>query len=162
MIEQERPVTYMKVDSVYDWIKKEYDIAVFFLDDQFRSSRSGLPIGSRSSSFSSLHSTYPRPISTHQALQCHMPTKLGCGTNVQRLETTLAFIPEVQDYKVNSSTTTNTERRIDTCAKQRRMVLCKRVLLFQGVKIWISHLFLNYVVGGMSPRFLPCKPYSDY
>ncbi|KAG1744608.1 acyl-CoA dehydrogenase/oxidase C-terminal [Suillus paluster] len=72
---------------------------------------------------------------------CYLQTELGHGTNVARLETTSTYIPETQEFEINSPSLTSTKWWIGAVGKSATHGVVQAKLILPGGKDMGPHLF---------------------
>lgn len=72
---------------------------------------------------------------------CYMQTELGHGTNVARLETTSTYIPETQEFELNSPSLTSTKWWIGALGKSATHGAVQAKLILPDGKDMGPHLF---------------------
>lgn len=73
---------------------------------------------------------------------CYLQTELGHGTNVARLETTSTYIPETQEFEINSPSLTSTKWWIGALGKTATHGIVQAKLIMPDGKDMGPHLFL--------------------
>jgi acyl-CoA oxidase len=73
---------------------------------------------------------------------CYLQTELGHGTNVSRLETTSTYIPETQEFEINSPSLTSTKWWIGALGKSATHGAVQAKLILPNGKDMGPHLFL--------------------
>lgn len=84
---------------------------------------------------------YGELIATRGILGCYMQTELGHGTNVARLETTATFVPETQEFEINSPTLTSSKWWVGALAKTSTHGVVQAKLILPGGRDVGPHLF---------------------
>ncbi|MFV0633665.1 acyl-CoA dehydrogenase [Demequina sp.] len=79
------------------------------------------------------HETYLPDITSLKLLGCFAMTELGHGSDVQSLETTITYIPETDEYEVDSPTAAATKAYIGNAAKDGTMAAVFGQLIVDGV-----------------------------
>ncbi|KAG2119395.1 acyl-CoA dehydrogenase/oxidase C-terminal [Suillus clintonianus] len=72
---------------------------------------------------------------------CYLQTELGHGTNVARLETTSTYIPETQEFEINSPSLTSTKWWIGALGKSATHGAVQAKLILPDGKDMGPHLF---------------------
>ncbi|KAG1777940.1 peroxisomal oxidase [Suillus placidus] len=72
---------------------------------------------------------------------CYLQTELGHGTNVARLETTSTYIPETQEFEINSPSLTSTKWWIGALGKSATHGIVQAKLILPNGKDMGPHLF---------------------
>lgn len=72
---------------------------------------------------------------------CYLQTELGHGTNVARLETTSTYIPETQEFEINSPSLTSTKWWIGALGKSATHGVVQAKLILPDGKDMGPHLF---------------------
>ncbi|OJA14153.1 hypothetical protein AZE42_09596 [Rhizopogon vesiculosus] len=72
---------------------------------------------------------------------CYLQTELGHGTNVARLETTSTYIPETQEFEINSPSLTSTKWWIGALGKSATHGAVQAKLILPNGKDTGPHLF---------------------
>ncbi|KAG2344190.1 peroxisomal oxidase [Suillus weaverae] len=72
---------------------------------------------------------------------CYLQTELGHGTNVARLETTSTYIPETQEFEINSPSLTSTKWWIGALGKSATHGIVQAKLILPDGKDMGPHLF---------------------
>ncbi|KAG2105463.1 peroxisomal oxidase [Suillus discolor] len=72
---------------------------------------------------------------------CYLQTELGHGTNVARLETTSTYIPETQEFELNSPSLTSTKWWIGALGKSATHGIVQAKLILPDGKDMGPHLF---------------------
>ncbi|KAG1859510.1 peroxisomal oxidase [Suillus tomentosus] len=89
---------------------------------------------------------------------CYLQTELGHGTNVARLETTSTYIPETQEFKLNSPSLTSTKWWIGALGKSATHGAVQAKLILPDGRDMGPHLFfmqlrsLGITVGDIGPK----------
>ncbi|KAF8056038.1 peroxisomal oxidase [Lyophyllum atratum] len=151
------------------WSNEDTSLAIASLDE-------GLPNGLHNVAFQpvffsqgspSLVAKYGPLIATRGILGCYLQTELGHGTNVGKLETTATFIPETQEFEINSPTLTSSKWWIGALGKtSTHGVVQAKLILPDGNDVG-PHLFLvqlrsmddhkvlpGLVIGDIGPKAL--------
>jgi acyl-CoA oxidase len=83
---------------------------------------------------------------------CYLQTELGHGTNVSGLETTATYIPESQEFEINSPTLTSSKWWIGALGKTATHGVVQAKLILGG-KDYGPHLFFMQLrsMGMLSP-----------
>jgi hypothetical protein len=76
------------------------------------------------------------------SFRCYLQTELGHGTNVSRLETTSTYIPETQEFEINSPSLTSTKWWIGALGKSATHGAVQAKLILPNGKDMGPHLFL--------------------
>lgn len=84
---------------------------------------------------------YGQLIKTRGILGCYLQTELGHGTNVSQLETTATYIPETQEFEINSPTLTSSKWWIGALGKTSTHGVVQARLILLGGKDTGPHLF---------------------
>ncbi|KIM82062.1 hypothetical protein PILCRDRAFT_820972 [Piloderma croceum F 1598] len=84
---------------------------------------------------------YGKLIANRGILGCYLQTELGHGTNVSQLETTATYIPETQEFVINSPTLTSRKWWIGALAKTATHGVVQAKLILPGNKDLGPHLF---------------------
>ncbi|KAJ8582444.1 acyl-CoA dehydrogenase NM domain-like protein, partial [Rhizopogon salebrosus TDB-379] len=72
---------------------------------------------------------------------CYMQTELGHGTNLARLETTSTYIPETQEFEINSPSLTSTKWWVGGLGKSATHGVVQAKLILPNGKDMGPHLF---------------------
>lgn len=78
------------------------------------------------------HDTYLGDITSMKLLGCYAMTELGHGSDVANLETTITYIPETDEFEVNSETPSATKAYIGNAARDGTMAVVFGQLLVRG------------------------------
>ena len=73
---------------------------------------------------------------------CYLQTELGHGTNVAQLETTAVYLPDTEEFEINSPTLTSTKWWIGALGKTATHGVVQARLILPGNKDMGPHLFL--------------------
>ncbi|KAF8064384.1 peroxisomal oxidase [Lyophyllum atratum] len=158
-----------ELQETHRWSNEDTSLAIASLDE-------GLPIGLHNVAFQpvffsqgspSLVAKYGPLIATRGILGCYLQTELGHGTNVGRLETTATFIPETQEFEINSPTLTSSKWWIGALGKTSTHGVVQAKLILPGGNDVGPHLFLvqlrsmddhkvlpGLVIGDIGPKAL--------
>ncbi|KAH7913617.1 acyl-CoA dehydrogenase/oxidase C-terminal [Hygrophoropsis aurantiaca] len=88
-----------------------------------------------------LLSMYKHLANTKGIQGCYLQTELGHGTNVSRLETTAAYIPDTQEFEIHSPTLTSSKWWIGSLGKTATHGVVQAKLILSGGKDFGPHLF---------------------
>ena len=72
---------------------------------------------------------------------CYLQTELGHGSNVAALETTATYIPETQEFEINSPTLTSRKWWIGALGRTATHGVVQAQLILPGVGLVGPHLF---------------------
>jgi acyl-CoA oxidase len=87
-------------------------------------------------------------------LRCYLQTELGHGTNVARLETTSTYIPETQEFEINSPSLTSTKWWVGGLGKSATHGVVQAKLILPNGKDMGPHLFFVQLRSlGLSARY---------
>ncbi|KAK0200677.1 peroxisomal oxidase [Desarmillaria ectypa] len=135
------------------WTKDDTAVAFSIIDDR-------LPSDLHSDAFEPVISgqgspvlleKYAKLVATRGILGCYLQTELGHGSNVAQLETTATFIPETQEFEINSPTLTSTKWWVGALGKTATHgVLQAKLILPEGKDVG-PHLF-----------FVPLRSLEDH
>lgn len=78
------------------------------------------------------HDTFLPDITAMKLLGCYAMTELGHGSDVSGLETTIAYVPETDEYEVHSETPEATKAYIGNAARDGAMAVVFGQLLVRG------------------------------
>jgi acyl-CoA oxidase len=93
------------------------------------------------------------------SFRCYLQTELGHGTNVARLETTSTYIPETQEFEINSPSLTSTKWWIGALGKSATHGVVQAKLILPNGKDMGPHLFFVQLRSLGLPMCYPV--YSD-
>jgi len=86
---------------------------------------------------------------------CYLQTELGHGTNVARLETTSTYIPETQEFEINSPSLTSTKWWVGALGKSATHGIVQAKLILPNGKDMGPHLFFVQLRSLGSRDFFP-------
>lgn len=81
-------------------------------------------------------------IENRAILGCYLQTELGHGSNVAQLETTATYIPERDEFEINSPTLTSMKWWVGGLGKTANFGVVQAQLILPGNKNMGPHLFL--------------------
>ena len=81
-------------------------------------------------------------IQSNWIIGCYLQTELGHGTNVAQLETTAVYLPDTEEFEINSPTLTSTKWWIGALGKTATHGVVQARLILPGNKDMGPHLFL--------------------
>ena len=81
-------------------------------------------------------------IQSNGIIGCYLQTELGHGTNVAQLETTAVYLPDTEEFEINSPTLTSTKWWIGALGKTATHGVVQARLILPGNKVMGPHLFL--------------------
>ncbi|KAF5376636.1 hypothetical protein D9615_007859 [Tricholomella constricta] len=147
-----------ELQEIHRWTNEETSLAIASLDE-------ALPIALHNIAFQpvffsqgspSLIANYGPLIATRGILGCYLQTELGHGTSVSQLETTATFIPETQEFEINSPTLTSSKWWIGALGKTSTHGVVQAKLILPGGKdILENHKVLpGIIIGDIGPKAL--------
>lgn len=86
------------------------------------------------------------------SFRCYLQTELGHGSNVNCLETTATYIPEVQEFEIHSPTLTSNKWWVGGLGKTATHGVIQAKLILPGGKDMGPHLFLIQLRSLGKPR----------
>ncbi|KAF9529139.1 peroxisomal oxidase [Crepidotus variabilis] len=165
-----------ELQQLHGWTENETKVALSSVDQP-------LPIHLHNIAFQPVFNLQAGPvllkkygplITSRAMIGCYLQTELGHGTNVSRLETTATFLPDTQEFEVNSPTLTSSKWWIGALGKTATHGVVQAKLILDGGKDVGPHLFLvqlrsledhrvqpGIVIGDIGPKVMGGFPATD-